>query len=109
MSDINQLLTSEEVITIIEDLAGVSYSPEKIALYLCVDKKEFMKYWYNHDSEVRIAYDRGMLKTEFSILQKQKELAVSGNITSSQVALKEAERIRTQNTLNQVLFGYEED
>lgn len=96
---------SEEELTSIEDLAACNYSPEKIALYLDVDKKAFLQTWNNHESFVRLAYDRGKLVAEFSINQKQKELAVAGNITAAQIFLKESEKNEVNNIRNRILFG----
>ncbi|OIQ22038.1 MAG: hypothetical protein BM557_01275 [Flavobacterium sp. MedPE-SWcel] len=97
-------LTDDQIKTI-EDLAAASYSPEKIALYLDLDKKQFLESWYDKLSEARTAYDKGQLEAEFLINQKQLELAKAGNITAAQIALKEIEKVKTDNILNQVLFG----
>jgi hypothetical protein len=96
---------SEEELTSIEDLAACNYSPEKIALYLDVDKKAFLETWNNAESFVRKSYDRGKLVAEFSINQKQKELAVAGNITAAQIFLKESEKNEVNNIRNRILFG----
>jgi hypothetical protein len=96
---------SEEEFTSIEDLAGCNYSPEKIALYLQVDKQAFMRLWYDKESTVRVAYERGKLVSEFNINNKQKELANAGNITAAQIFLKEAERTEVNNNRNRILFG----
>lgn len=100
-----ELKFSEEEITSIHDLAGCNYSPEKIALYLDVDKKAFLQLWYQKESEVRMAYERGKLVSEFSINNKQKELAEAGNITAAQIFLKEAEKNEVNNIRNRILFG----
>ena len=104
MNLLENRFSAEELICI-EDLAACNYSPEKIALYLDVDKKAFLQTWNNHESFVRLAYDRGKLVAEFSINQKQKELAVAGNITAAQIFLKESEKNETNNIRNRILFG----
>ena len=96
---------SEEELTTIHDLAGCNYSPEKIALYLDVDKKAFLETWNNKKSFVRECYDRGKLVAEFNINNKQKELAEKGNITAAQIFLKEAEKNEVNNIRNRILFG----
>lgn len=101
----SKLIFSDEDLTIIEQLSGCNYSPEKIALYLDMGKKEFLKEWRNPDSLVRTAYDRGKLVSSFLINQKQKENAESGNITAAQVFLKEAKEEEAKNILNNVLYG----
>jgi len=96
---------SDEELTSIEDLAACNYSPEKIALYLDVDKTAFLQTWYNLKSLVRMAYERGKLVAEFEINNKQKALAVSGNITAAQIFLKEAKENEVNNIRNRILFG----
>jgi hypothetical protein len=96
---------SEEEYTSIHDLAGCNYSPEKIALYLDIDKKIFLQSWGQKDSLVRLAYERGKLVAEFNINNKQKELAEKGNITAAQIFLKEAEKTEVNNIRNRILFG----
>lgn len=96
---------SEEEFTAIHDLAANNYAPEKIALYLDVDKKAFLQLWQNKESTVRQAYERGKLVTEFKINNKQKELAESGNITAAQIFLKEADKNEVKNIRNRILFG----
>jgi len=91
--------------TSIHDLAGCNYSPEKIALYLDMDKKAFLQVWNNKESEVRMAYERGKLVAEFNINNKQKELAEAGNITAAQIFLKESKENEINNIRNQCLFG----
>jgi hypothetical protein len=96
---------SEEELTSIEDLAGCNYTPEKIALYLDVDRKAFLSIWFQKESEVRQRYERGKLVSEFNINNKQKELANAGNITAAQIFLKEAEKNEITNLRNRILFG----
>lgn len=100
-----ELRFSEEELESIEKLAACNYSPEKIALYLGVDKTEFMQLWYINSSLVRHHYEKGKLEAEFDINAKQLELAKSGNITAAQIFLKEAENNRVKNILNQALYG----
>jgi hypothetical protein len=96
---------SEEELTSIEDLAGCNYTPEKIALFLDVDRKAFLSIWFQKESEVRQRYERGKLVSEFNINNKQKELANAGNITAAQIFLKEAEKNEITNLRNRILFG----
>ena len=100
-----ELKFSEEEMTAVHDLAGCNYSPEKIALYLDVDKKAFLQLWSNSESEVRLAYERGKLVSEFNINNKQKELAEKGNITAAQIFLKESKENEINTIRNRILFG----
>ena len=105
----NQLTTSftSDQLQQIEELSGCNYSPEKIALYLDVNKELFMKLWYDKENPVRYHYDRGLLVAEFAVISKQKQLAESGNITAAQIFLKEAAAQEINNIRNKVLFGDE--
>lgn len=102
-----KLIITDDEITIIEQLSGCNYSPEKIALYLDADKREFMKLWQTKDSLVRVAYDRGKLVSSFEVNKKQLENAQSGNITAAQIFLKESKEEEAKNILHNILFGDE--
>ncbi len=103
----SKLLITDEEIKIIEDLSACNYSPEKIALYLDADKREFMRQWKTKDSLVRVAYDRGKLVSTFEVNRKQKENAQSGNITAAQIFLKESKEEEAKNVLYNILFGHD--
>lgn len=98
---------SEEELTSVHDLAGCNYSPEKIALYLDVDKKAFLQLWYQKESEVRQAYERGKLVADFNISNKQKELAEKGNITAAQIFIGLRKDTEVETIRNRILFGDE--
>lgn len=99
---------SEEEFTSIEDLAGCNYSPEKIALYLQVDKQAFMRLWYDSESNVRVAYEKGKLVSDFNISNKQKELAEAGNITAAQIFIGLREATEVARIRDQILYGHED-
>ncbi|MES2487129.1 MAG: hypothetical protein V4581_14425 [Bacteroidota bacterium] len=99
------VILSDEQLEAVADLAATNYSPEKIALYLQVDKAGFMQQWFDRCSLIREAYDGGQLKAEFEINQKQLELARAGNITAAQIFLKESAAIKIENLKKQCLFG----
>lgn len=94
--------------TAVHDLAGCNYSPEKIALYLDVDKKAFLQLWSNKESEVRLAYERGKLVAEFNINNKQKELAEAGNITAAQIFIGLREATEVERIRDQILYGHDD-
>lgn len=104
MEDLELKLTEEEM-TAIEDFAACNYGPTQIAIYLDVPKKTFLSVWNQTESEVRLAYERGKLKSGFIINKKQLDLATSGNITAAQIFLKEAEKNEVTNLRNKILFG----
>ena len=104
-----ELKFSEEEMTSIHDLAGCNYSPEKIALYLDVDKKAFLQLWYQKESMVRQAYERGKLVADFNISNKQKELAEAGNITAAQIFIGLREVTEVERIRDQILYGHDAD
>ena len=104
-----ELKFSEEEYTSIHDLAGCNYSPEKIALYLDVDKKVFLQLWYQKESMVRQAYERGKLVADFNISNKQKELAEAGNITAAQIFIGLREVTEVERIRDQILYGHDAD
>ena len=101
------IILSEDELQAVEDLAALNYPPEKIALYLEQDRVQFLELYYDPLSDIRTSYDRGQMKAEFLVNQKQLDLAKSGNITAAQIFLKEAEKIRIDNIRKQVLFSHE--
>jgi hypothetical protein len=107
--DYLDLKFSEEEMTAIHDLAGCNYSPEKIALFLDVDKKAFLELWNKNESEVRLAYERGKLIAEFNINNKQKELAEKGNITAAQIFIGLRETTEIAQIRDQILYGHDAD
>ena len=104
-----ELKFSEEEYTSIHDLAGCNYSPEKIAIYLDVDKKAFLQLWYQKESMVRQAYERGKLVADFNISNKQKELAEAGNITAAQIFIGLREVTEVERIRDQILYGHDAD
>ncbi len=105
MTNLLELKFSDEEITQVIDLAACNFTPELCAKHLDVDQEAFLQLWRNPESEIRQAYDAGKLKATFNIMNKQKELAESGNITAVQIFLKESKEIEIDNIRKQCLFG----
>ena len=64
-----------------------------------------MQLWYQKESEVRMAYERGKLVSDFNISNKQKELAEAGNITAAQIFIGLRKDTEVETIRNQCLFG----
>lgn len=103
------LSPTEEQIELIEQLAACNYVPSEIAVYFNVNKKEFLEVYRNPDSVLHQAYLRGRLKTKFAVVDKQRELAETGNLTAAQLYLKETKEIDIENLRNKVLFQGDEE
>ena len=104
-----ELKFSEEELAQIGALSGAGYSPEKIAMYLDVDKKKFLKEWKNKDTIVRYHYDRGLLLDSAAITMKLAENAKGGNITAIQQLDKIQRAQRVENLKKKYLYGEEID
>lgn len=100
-----ELKFSDEGFEKIMNAAACNFSPEKVAMLLDVDKKAFLKLWYDKTSDVRQAYDGGQLKAQFNVMDKQRELGESGNITAAQTYLKERKEIENASIRDRILFG----
>jgi hypothetical protein len=94
----------EEQINQIMDLGACNYTPDKIILLMGFDKEAFMVSFEDKESDLRQAYDAGILKAQFMIMNKQRELAESGNITAAQIFLKEAQAVKNAQTRDKILF-----
>lgn len=96
---------SEEEYNKIMDLAACNFTPERIAVQLGIDKKSFLKLFFDKSSDVRQAYDAGKDKATFNVINAQRDLAEKGNITAAQIFLKESKELEVANIRNQCLFG----
>ena len=95
-------LTEEETETIM-DMAACSFTTTSIAKALGYSHKDFFKEWLNKRSAVREAYDAGKLLADFQVINKQRELAESGNITAAQIFLKEIKEREVANIRDKIL------
>lgn len=95
-------LTEEETKTIM-DMAACSFTTTSIAKALGYSHKDFFKEWLNKRSAVRVAYDAGKLLADFQVINKQRELAESGNITAAQIFLKETRERDIANIRDKIL------
>ena len=91
----------------ITELSSVKFGPREIAISLGFNVKLFYKQYNDTNSNIRQAYEKGKLETLYNILAKNKELAISGNITSAQVYLKETKELEIAEIRNRILFGHE--
>lgn len=96
---------TEEEYESIEDLSACNYSPQRIAMYLSVDKADFLSAWFDSTSLIRFHYDKGQLTAEFEIAQKRLENAKKGNLTADQQHANELEKRRVENIKLKLLYG----
>ncbi len=98
-----EFITEEET-TLIMNMAACRTAPQNIAKALGYSTAEFMRKWIEKHSVVRTAYDDGLLLSDFKVLDKQRELAESGNITAAQIYLKETREKEIAQIRNKILF-----
>jgi hypothetical protein len=97
-----EFLTEEEEKTIM-DMAACNFTPSSIAKALDYSHKYFLQKWMDKRSAVRQAYDSGKLLADFQVINKQRELAESGNITAAQIFLKETKEREVSNIRDKIL------
>lgn len=105
MNKLATIQLDDETLATIMNMAACNFSPGEIALQLGVKKSLFLKLFNDSDGEIREAYNAGKLSTTLAIMDKQKELAESGNITAAQIFLKESDRIEFENIKRKTFFG----
>jgi hypothetical protein len=94
---------TEEDIATIENMAGCNYAPSDIAIYLGTNVGYFLKEYNTEGSVIQQAYYRGRLIAQYEINNKQRELAMTGNITATQIFLKESKELEAVNIRNKCL------
>lgn len=97
-----EFLTEEEE-KMIMDMAACNFTPSSIAKALDYSHKDFLLKWMDKRSAVRQAYDAGKLLADFQVINKQRELAESGNITAAQIFLKETKEREIANIRDKIL------
>lgn len=97
-----EFLTEEEE-KMIMDMAACNFTPSSIAKALDYSHKDFLLKWMDKRSAVREAYDAGKLLADFQVINKQRELAESGNITAAQIFLKETKEREIANIRDKIL------
>jgi len=107
VSNLIPISVSFEDMETIKNMAACNFSPSQIALQLGIKRQVFLSLYNDKESDVRQAYDAGVLGTTLAIMEKQKELAESGNITAAQIFLKEADKIEFENIKRKTFFGDE--
>jgi len=90
---------------IIEELAGLNYTPEEIAMYLDIPEKEFVGLYNDKGSYVRYHYERGILIARAEVDMQTLESAKSGNITASQRLDKVQQRKQFELLKKQMIDG----
>ena len=98
---------SDEELEQVEQLAGIGYSAEQIAMYLDVPKKDFMQDFYDLESLIYYHYQRGLLMTDASAGMILAANAIAGNITAHQQLEKIRRRQLVDREKKRIIYGQE--
>lgn len=87
-----------------EKLAGIGYSPDKIAMYYNIKKIEFMYYYMLLESKLEYHYSRGVLFYQAKAGMAMVDDADT-NSTQAQRLDKLQKTVKFQNARDQILYG----
>lgn len=88
----------------IEKLAEENYGPRDIARALSVSKRDFMHLWRDKRSQVREAYERGVLQIDITKQERLIAMIKADNVTAVQIHDKNA-KIRRFEDARMDVFG----
>lgn len=98
---------SDEELEQVEQLAGVGYSAEQIAMYLDVPKKDFLLDFYDLTSLIYYHYQRGLLLTDANAGMALAKNAEAGNITAHQQLEKIRRKQLVERERKRIIYGQE--
>lgn len=95
-------LTEEEEI---QRMAACGFTNRQMALQLGYQYGAFKHEAETVDSDIWTAIEAGKLQSEFAVIDKQRQLAESGNITAVQIFNNVKEQKRLEQIKNRIWFG----
>ena len=102
---------TDEQLKDIENLGGLNYSPDKVAMMLAVDKDEFLSDFNMSDTDpryiegqIRFHYDRGLLMAQQKIDAANLKMAEEGNLTAIQQYKKDLRHREIQNAKMKTVY-----
>jgi len=95
-------LSDEEMI---QRMAACGFTNREMALQLGIEYGEFKMQAETKESDFWTAIQAGKLQSEFMLVDKQRQLAESGNITAAQTFLKIKEAKDILAIKNRIWFG----
>ena len=88
----------------IEKMAEENYGPRDIAKALSVSVRDFLHLWRDHKSQIREAYERGVLQIDIKKQEKLIDLITKENVTAIQIHDKN-QKIRRFEDARLDVFG----
>ena len=79
---------TQEQLLQIEDIAATGYEPKQVAFMLGVSPAEFCELIRDEESEVSIAYFKGLYSSEYAVRKSVMTLAQSGSSPAQTMAMK---------------------
>ena len=79
---------TEDLLSEITRVAGSAYSPRQVAFILGLKPSEFEEYIKNEDSDISIAYFKGLFSSELAVRESTINLATSGSSPAQTTAYK---------------------
>ncbi len=86
-------------------LAAVGYTPEKIAMYFEIPVQEFLSYFMEEDSELKLLYDTGMLQGQAKEGIVAMNAAIGGNATQAQRLDKIRKALNFEEQKRRIIYG----
>jgi hypothetical protein len=93
---------SQEELQMVEEMAAVGFSAEKICLVLQRKKRLFLRDYKTEGTPVNSAYNRGLMMAQMETDNVTLENAKKGNLTAKQQMEKKWEEQRIENIKNEL-------
>lgn len=102
---LEDVLSDPDNVQQIEDFAALNYSPRKIARYFNIHATSFLSEWKKPNSNLRRAYDRGILSVQAEIDSKVLNAAKEGKVTAIQIWEKTMRKNKIEAVREALLNG----
>lgn len=89
----------------LERLAGIGFTPEKIAMYFKINQDDFIREYLATDSILKFHFDRGILLCQAQEGLTAMASAAKGNITHAQRLDKIRSSIEFEEKKKEIIYG----
>lgn len=90
---------------IIRRMAANGFTMREMALQLGYDYRAFKQQALTVDSDIWTAIESGKMESEFTIIDKQRQLAEAGNITAAQTFKNMTDQKKIEQIKERIWFG----
>ena len=88
-----------------EVLAGIGYTPEKIAMYFRIPEPIFLAHFMEEESELKLRYDTGMLQQQAKEGMTAMQSAIGGNATQALRLDKIRNALNFEEQKRRIIYG----